>query len=158
LAALLAWRLFRLWRARRAQAAGARLEYRLALALVLLALPPLLLVYGFALRFLTVSVDSWFDVRIEQALEDARSLGRIYRGDAERRREQQAQAFAATLAGTPEGARAGELSTALDRLGALRLSLFGPGGTVLGHASADVRLALPDAPDGAELARLGQSG
>jgi nitrogen fixation/metabolism regulation signal transduction histidine kinase len=158
LAGLVGWRLLRLWRARRAATPGARLEVRLALALVVLALPPLLLVYAFALRFLTVSVDSWFDVRIEQALGDARSLGRLYLGDAERRREQDTRAFADALSALPDAARAAELGAALDRLGALRLSLFGPGGAVLAHASADVRLALPDAPDGAELARLAQSG
>src|SRR5205814_7414430 len=98
------------------------------------------------------------DVRIEQALTDARSLGQLYLGDAERRREQDTRAFADRLATLPDDARPAELAAALDRLGALRLSLFGPGGVVQGHVSADVRLALPDAPDGAELARVSQAG
>ncbi len=68
------WRLARQWRER---APGARLAGRWTLALVLLAVPPVILVYGFALRFLNSTIDSWFNVRVESALDDALKLGRL---------------------------------------------------------------------------------
>ena len=70
----------RLWRLRRdlaRDAPGARLSRRLLLTLILLAVPPVVVVYGFALRFINATVDSWFDVNLERALDDALDVGRI---------------------------------------------------------------------------------
>jgi hypothetical protein len=43
---------------------------------VALSVLPLLVLYGFSLDFLKRGVDSWFDARIDQALEDALDLSR----------------------------------------------------------------------------------
>ena len=70
----------RLWRLRgdiARTAPGARLNRRLLLVLILLAVPPVVVVYGFALRFLDATIDNWFNVHLEQALDDALELGRI---------------------------------------------------------------------------------
>ncbi len=55
---------------------GSRLTLRFIGTFVILAVVPLAMVYYFAVQFLSRSIDSWFDVQIEQALDDALLLGR----------------------------------------------------------------------------------
>ncbi|HET9484350.1 MAG TPA: hypothetical protein VFO79_10375, partial [Xanthomonadales bacterium] len=99
----------------RQRAPGARLAARLSLMLVLLVVPPLVLVYGFALRFLNASIDSWFDVRIEQALDDALALGRLYvDAELERAREHTLLVAAGLDAAAPQAG----LDAAIDDGGA----------------------------------------
>jgi nitrogen fixation/metabolism regulation signal transduction histidine kinase len=73
LVALLVMIVQRLWRLRgelRKNVPGARLNRRVLLMLIVLALPPVLIVYGFALNFLHATIDNWFNVRTERALGD----------------------------------------------------------------------------------------
>ena len=60
----------------RKKAPGARLTTRLVLVFVILAVVPVSVVYYFSLQFLQRGIDSWFDVRIEQGLDDALVLSR----------------------------------------------------------------------------------
>ncbi len=55
---------------------GSRLTARLVAIFVVLALVPVSLVYYFSLQFLNRGIDSWFDVRVEEALDDALALSR----------------------------------------------------------------------------------
>ena len=68
--------LFRLWRDHRHQIFGARLKFRLMLMLAIMALVPGALIYAVSVQFVTRSIESWFDVRVEQALEAGLNLGR----------------------------------------------------------------------------------
>ena len=153
LVATLLRQLLVLRRERRADAPGARLTARTALALVLIVLPPVLLVYGFALKFLDDTVDSWFNVRIEQALDDALALGQIHLGSETQRAARATQALAAELAPLGPDARQSSLDAALDASGALQLALFSSGGAPLASAASDPRLLLPTPPDQAQLVR-----
>ncbi|MDC1073529.1 hypothetical protein OAR43_10000, partial [Gammaproteobacteria bacterium] len=60
----------------RARALGSRLTMRFVATFAVLAVIPLAMVYYFAVQYLSRSIDSWFDVQIEQALDDAFLLGR----------------------------------------------------------------------------------
>ena len=60
----------------RARAPGAKLTSRLVITFVVLAVVPVAVVYYFSLQFLQRGIDSWFDVQIEQALDDALELSR----------------------------------------------------------------------------------
>lgn len=142
-----------LLRERRAGAPGARLTARTALALVLIALPPVLLVYGFALKFLEGTVDSWFNVRIEQALDDALALGQIHVGSETDRASRTVAALAGELASRAPAERQGMLDRALDATGAMQLALFSADGAPLASAASDARLLLPTPPDQAQLVR-----
>ncbi|MBK8959081.1 MAG: HAMP domain-containing protein [Proteobacteria bacterium] len=66
----------RLARQLRAREAGARLTLRMLVIFVALAVLPVTVLYSFSLDFLKRGIDSWFDVRIGQALESALELGR----------------------------------------------------------------------------------
>lgn len=58
----------------RRRAAGARLTARLVFMFVVLALVPVIIVYSFSIQFIRSGIDSWFDVDVENALDDALAL------------------------------------------------------------------------------------
>ncbi len=94
----------RLWRLRvdlHSDAPGARLGRRLLVMLVLLAVPPVVVVYGFALRFLDATIDNWFNVKLEQALDNALEIGRIVVDERLRMAEKSTVDISARLDATP---------------------------------------------------------
>jgi nitrogen fixation/metabolism regulation signal transduction histidine kinase len=60
----------------RAGVFGSRLKSRLLLMLSLMAVLPGALVYAVSMQFAVKSIDSWFDVRVDAALEGGLNLGR----------------------------------------------------------------------------------
>ncbi len=60
----------------RARVMGSRLTLRLLAMFVALAVAPVTVVFFFSVQTLNRGIDTWFDVRIEQALNDALLLGR----------------------------------------------------------------------------------
>ncbi len=151
----------RLWRLRRdiaRNAPGARLNRRLLRLLLVLALPATVVVYGFALRFLDATVDNWFNVRLEQALDDALELARIVVDEHLDAAEAASATLAARLAAAPAGADQQTLDEAIDALDAIQLAVLGSGGRVEALASSDPRYLHPPLPDGALLLRLESDG
>ena len=73
---LIVYNLYKLIVQYRMKAIGSRLTTRLISVFVLLTIIPVSIVYYFSLSFLHRSIDSWFDVGIETALEDSLQLGR----------------------------------------------------------------------------------
>ena len=57
---------------------GARLSARMVGTFLVLAIPPALIVYLFSMEFLDETIDGWFDVQIESALEDSITLGQQF--------------------------------------------------------------------------------
>ena len=76
LGTLIAWNLYRLLRQARERRPGAKLTVRMVIVFVVLSVTPVTVVYYFSLQFLHRGIDSWFDVRIEEALDDALELSR----------------------------------------------------------------------------------
>jgi nitrogen fixation/metabolism regulation signal transduction histidine kinase len=66
----------RLWQRWRAGLFGTRLMTRLAVAFMVMTLAPVLLIFMVAVQFLGRSVESWYDVPMERALESGLTLGR----------------------------------------------------------------------------------
>lgn len=149
----------RLWRLRadvRRGVPGARLRRRLLRLLLLLALPSSVLVHGFALRFMDATVDTWFNVSMEEALEDALEIGRIAVADRLQRAEDGTLQLAARLAAGADADQA--LDAALDALDATQLALLDGAGRVLASTSSDPAFLEPPVPDGALLLRLARDG
>jgi PAS domain S-box-containing protein len=70
---------YQLWQLRlklKEQVFGAKLMLRLTIFFSLIAILPGLLVYAVSVQFLGKSIESWFDIRVEQALEGGLNLGR----------------------------------------------------------------------------------
>ncbi|HET6545649.1 MAG TPA: ATP-binding protein [Rhodanobacteraceae bacterium] len=151
-------RLWRLRRELRRNAPGARLSRRLLIMLVLLAIPPAVVVYGFALRFLDASVDTWFNVKLEQALDDALDIGRIVVDERLHAAEQASSTLAVHLGELPQGGAQVALDQAIDGLGAIQLTLFDVDRRVIATASSDPRYLTPLIPDAATLMRIEGDG
>ena len=60
----------------RRQRPGARLKRRMTVMFVVIAVIPVMIVYSFSLDVLRRGFDSWFDVRVEKALNDSLDLSR----------------------------------------------------------------------------------
>ena len=78
LGALVAWRLVRLWSARRSGTAGARLHVRLVAMFSTVAVLPAIFVAVFAAVTLNLGVEAWFSERVKAALENSVSVARAY--------------------------------------------------------------------------------
>jgi two-component system nitrogen regulation sensor histidine kinase NtrY len=64
---------------RRRNVLGAKIRTKLVIAFVSLTLLPTIVLFFFALNFITTSIEFWFDVPVEQALENSLWVGgRIY--------------------------------------------------------------------------------
>ena len=75
LAAIVIYQLVRLWREYHKQRFGSRLKYRMVMMFALMALFPGLIVYAVSIQFVVYSIESWFDVRVENALKGGLALG-----------------------------------------------------------------------------------
>jgi two-component system, NtrC family, nitrogen regulation sensor histidine kinase NtrY len=155
---VIAQRIARLLGELKRQAPGARLTRRMLLMLIALAVPPVLVVYGFALYFLNATIDNWFNVRMEQALGDALEIGRAYLDERLRDAEQKSHALADELAYVPEGELQARVDAALDAQGITQATIFGDNRTVLATASSDPHFLSPAYPDAAALLQVQNGG
>jgi len=76
---LLALSGYQLWRLRvklKQKVFGAKLTLRLVTFFTLIGVLPGILIYAVSVQFLDKSIESWFDVRVEKALEGGLNLGR----------------------------------------------------------------------------------
>lgn len=133
----------------RQRAAGSRLTVRLVLMFIILSLAPVTVVYYFALQFLNRGIDSWFDVRVEQALEDALELGQTSLDSRLRELLRQTRQHAKRLSAMEES----RLPLAVDEMrqatDAAELTLLASSGKVIFSSSnnpADIVPTLPDSP------------
>ena len=161
LVALLVMIVQRLWRLRdelRRGVPGARLNRRVLLMLMALALPPVLIVYAFALNFLHATIDTWFNVRTERALGDALEIGRVYIDERLRSAQQVVATSAQQLADVGDTELAARLDGMIDTQGALQLTVFGADQSVLATASSDAQFLAPLVPDSAVLLQVHGAG
>src|SRR5258708_15866136 len=73
---LVVYQLAILARQRRAKAFGSLLTFRVLVMFALVGVGPVLLGYTVSLQFLATSIESWFDVRVDRALQGGRNLAR----------------------------------------------------------------------------------
>jgi len=91
---------------------GVRLTTRLALAFALIGVAPGLLIYLISVQFMSRSIESWFNVRVDSALEAGLNLGRAALDARLIDLQTQARRAAMELARTPES----QLAATLTRL------------------------------------------
>jgi len=158
LAGLIGWNLFTLLRQVARGQPGARLTIRMVAVFVILSVTPVLVVYYFSLQFLHRGIDSWFDVRVERALDDALELSRTALGVRMRELLTHTEVVAGDLVDLPKE----RLSVGLDdsrRLsGASEFTLIGANGHIIASSSSDPTSIVPNRPSDAILVQLRQSG
>lgn len=148
---LVGWQVHALWREHRAQVFGSRLKLRLMLMFGLVAVVPGTLVYGVSVQFVTRSIESWFDVRVEKALESGLSLGRSALDSLLGELAQKARSMATELADRPENAQGLLLSRLREQAGVNSAALFAPNGQLITSSQAELASLLPPLPSPSEL-------
>ncbi|MDR1367970.1 MAG: PAS domain-containing sensor histidine kinase, partial [Candidatus Accumulibacter sp.] len=73
--ALVVWQMWNLLIEYRSRVFGSRLKFRLMLMFGFMAVLPGVVIYAVSVQFLTKSIESWFNVRVENALESGLNLG-----------------------------------------------------------------------------------
>jgi len=127
---------------------GSRLMARLVLLFAGIGILPGLVIFVVSVQFVSHSIDSWFDVKIESALESGLNLGHAALDDALAQLGAASTTSAATLAGQDEKGVQTILNRILsDQSGIENAMLVGADGKLLAWASEDRHANLaPDLP------------
>jgi nitrogen fixation/metabolism regulation signal transduction histidine kinase len=139
-----AWRLARDVRNR---APGARLSWRLLKRLALLVLPPLGMLFVFALHFVHGAVDGWFRVDVAAALDDSLTVARRALDLSEEQVVARLRLHGRRIENAEVGADDVALAESLDDLEALELAIYDPQRRLLARATADPRFLAPSQPE-----------
>ncbi len=151
LLALIAWQLHVLWREHRAQVFGSRLKLRLMLMFGLMAVLPGVLIYAVSVQFVTKSIETWFDVRVEKALEAGLNLGRSALDSLLEDLTAKGQIMALELAERSEAQRRLDLNRLREQHGVQSAALFSTSGELLATATGDLATLLPSQPGDEQL-------
>lgn len=138
--------LYRLVRQYRAKAPGSRLTVRMVILFVTLAVAPVAVVYYYSLQFLHRGIDSWFDVEVDAAMEDALELSRASLGLQMRERLKQAEEAFSSATQAADTALATVLSDERSLYDAVEMTLFAKNGQILASSSIDPEVLVPDRP------------
>ena len=143
----------------RKRAAGARLTSRLVGMFVVLAVLPVSVVYYFSLQFLQQGIDSWFNVQIEESLEDAMALSQSAFDVRLRDLLHLTEGLAEELTEVPSPLAPLSLYDLRVRSGASELTLIGANGRIIASSSIESIKIVPDRPSEAVLlqSRQGQT-
>jgi nitrogen fixation/metabolism regulation signal transduction histidine kinase len=125
---------------------GSRLTLKLVLLFVVLSLAPAGVVYYFSMKFLDEGIDSWFDVRVENALEDALELSRTSLDLRMRQLTRQTEALAEETVDLSEGLAAFTLNDLRNRGGAAELTLIDSNNRIIASSIGDTLRRLPSLP------------
>jgi nitrogen fixation/metabolism regulation signal transduction histidine kinase len=124
---------------------GSRLKSRLLLMLSLMAVLPGALVYGVSMQFAVKSIDSWFDVRVDKALEGGLNLGRSVLDGLQADLLAKARDAALDL-GDAAMVSPSRLNRLREQTGAQSATLLTLSGQVLGSSSGEMGSLLPSVP------------
>jgi nitrogen fixation/metabolism regulation signal transduction histidine kinase len=141
----------RLWQRWRAGVFGTRLMARLALAFTLMTLLPALLIFVVAVQFLGRSVESWYDVPMERALESGLTLGRASLDALLADLQSKARSMALELAEQPPGQWPSMLDRLRERAGAQEALIVAGNGRIVLASGGGFAQLVPDLPTLASL-------
>jgi nitrogen fixation/metabolism regulation signal transduction histidine kinase len=148
LLALVGWQLWVLQRRIRRGVFGAKLTLRLMLMFGLVAMLPGMVVYGASVFFLNRSIETWFDVRVDNALTSGVNLGQAALDDLLRELDKKSQRMALTLADEGGvGSVITMLSTLREQSAVQELTLFDERGGVIAHVGSEPGRLLPVMPE-----------
>ena len=146
LATLVAYQLIAMARRYRARVFGARLTLRLLGRFALLAVVPGLIVYAVSVHFLTRSIESWFDVKVDAALEGGINLGQQAIDQMMADLQNKARAMGVELADRSDSQVVTRLERMREQVGVEEAVLVTATGGVLASASEDVTKLVPELP------------
>jgi nitrogen fixation/metabolism regulation signal transduction histidine kinase len=151
---LISYNSIRLIRQYLRHSAGSRLTLRMVLIFILISLLPVGVVYYYSFSFLQGGIDSWFDVKIDQAMEDARDLAQASLSLNQRVWLKYTEQQLLSIADTSESALSLTIAKLRQQSGALELSLSDPTGQIIAYSNAVADELVPAKPDDYIMQRL----
>ena len=150
LLALVLTQLVRLRRDFRQGVFGAKLKSRLLLMLALMAVLPGVLVYAISMQFAIKSIDSWFDVRVDTALEGGLNLAHRALDALQLDALEKARGIAGEL-GDGQNVSIARLGRLREQAGVHSAVVISPAGRVLASSAAESESFMPDLPAPSQL-------
>lgn len=154
LAALVGYQLLALRRRLRAGVFGAKLTLRLVLLFALMAVFPGALIYGVSVQFLAKSIESWFEVRVDKALEGGLNISRNALDSLLKDLTVKADSMALQLSVRPPAEQIAALNTLREQAGVQEATLFTSRGKVITHSGSERTGLIPEPPGAAALRQI----
>ena len=130
---------------------GSRLLVKLATIFALVGLAPGMLIYGVSYQFVSRSIETWFDVKVEGALEAGLNLGRVTLDALSDDLLVKSRVSARQLSESPEAMTSVLLGRMVDQLGASEVAVWSAAGHLVATAG-ETRFQLnPDKPTFSQL-------
>ena len=143
----------RLWQRLRNKEFGAHLTSRLALSAAGLALIPCVLIYFVSSVFISRSINSWFDVRVEKALDSGVTITRGILAQQQVEAEATARHIAGLLTNTPASLIMSDLLRILEGRPGIEALVFLSNGTAIAAAGSRINVLMPDMPTSSRFKR-----
>lgn len=125
---------------------GSRLSRRLVISFTLMAVIPGLIVYLVSVNFLTRSIESWFNVKVESALDGGLKLGQKALDIMLTDLELKAERMALTLSSMPTTSQYAALSDLREKSGIQDATIISDQGKIIAVSSNDAESFLPALP------------
>ena len=154
LTGLVGYQLYILRRKLRSRVFGSKLTLRLVVLFALVGILPGTLIYGVSVQFLAKSIESWFEVRIDKALEGGLNLGRNALDNMLKDLNVKADAMALSLSVRPAAEHAAMLNGLREQAGVEQVALYTQRGKLVGFAGNERAGINPEAPPPAALRKL----
>ena len=146
----IAWVAYRLMVRLRQRRFGSRLLVKLAAIFALVGFAPGLMIYVVSYQFVSRSIETWFDVKVEGALEAGLNLGRVTLDTLSSEFTQKVRAAAPQLNDIPDSAAGPQLEKLVDQLGAADIAIWsGSGNLIVAGGQSRIQLN-PDKPSSAQ--------
>lgn len=146
LALVIVWGVYRLLARLRQRKFGSRLLLKLAAIFGLVGVLPGLLIYTVSYQFVSRSIESWFDIQVEGALEAGLTLARTSLDTQAREFGNQLKSASTPLAETPEAVVGLPLEHLRVQLGASDISLWSASGRLIASAGQSRFQLTPERP------------
>jgi nitrogen fixation/metabolism regulation signal transduction histidine kinase len=146
LIAIIANQIKKLFRNLKKDVMGSRLSMRLVISFTLMAVIPGLIVYLVSVNFLTRSIESWFNVKVESALDGGLKLGQKALDIMLTDLELKAERMALSLSSLPATSQYAALSDLREKTGVQDATIISDQGKIIAVSSNDAESFLPALP------------
>lgn len=145
------WVAYRLWQRLRQGRFGSRLLVKLAAIFALVGFAPGLMIYVVSYQFVSRSIETWFDVKVEGALDAGLNLGRVTLDTLVSDLASKTKVAAAQLADSGSSADTAALERVMEQLGASDVAVWNNSGVLVASAGATRIQLNPDRPTSSQL-------
>ena len=154
LAAMVTYQLVSLRKKLKAGVFGAKLTLRLVMLFGLMAVLPGALIYGVSVQFVSQSIESWFEVRLDSALESGLNLGRVNLDGRLKELGAKAERMALTLSTRAPSEHVTVLNTLREQAAVEEATLFTVRGKLLAFSGNELSGMAPEAPSATAMRQI----